>query len=76
MPRETRNVEDSTEYESQDNGLAEVAVRDITGVVRTVKFSLSERYDKDIYSQHPILSWLVAHAAREITRFSKLDLTD
>ena len=40
--------EDSTEYVSQDQGLAEVAVRDVQVVARTVKFDLSDLDNKDI----------------------------
>ena len=30
-------IDDTTEYESQDNGLAEMAVREVKGVARSVK---------------------------------------
>ena len=34
--------DDTTEYESQDNGLAEMAVREVKGVARSVRVALSE----------------------------------
>ena len=61
-------LEDTTEYDSQSNGLAEVAVREVKGVARSMKFALGELYHKDIGSKHPILPWLVAYAAGQITR--------
>ena len=60
--------DDTTEYESQDNGLAEMAVREVKGVARTVRVALSELYNKDISSKHPVLPWLASYAAGQITR--------
>ena len=60
--------EDSTEYEFPEDGLAVVAVREVSGVAQRVKFALSELCIKDIGSKHPILPWLMAYAAGQITR--------
>ena len=60
--------DDTTEYESQDNGLAEMAVREVKGVARSVRVALSELYKKDISSKHPVLPWLVSYTAGQITR--------
>ena len=60
-------IDDTTEYESHDNGLAGMAVREIKGVARSVRVALSELYKKDISSKHPVLPWLVSYAARQIT---------
>ena len=49
-------IDDTTEYESQDNGLAEMAVREVKGVARSVRVALSELYKKDISS---VLPWLL-----------------
>ena len=46
-------IDDPTEYESQDTGLAEVAVREVKGVARSVKISLSEPYKKDYQFEAP-----------------------
>ena len=61
-------IDDTTEYESQDNGLAEMAVREVKGVARSVRVALSELHEKDISSKHPVLPWLVSCAAGQITR--------
>ena len=61
-------IDDTTEYESQDNGLAEMAVREVKGVARSVRVALSELYEKDISSKHLVLPWLVSCAAGQITR--------
>ena len=61
-------IDDTTEYESQDNGLAEMAVREVKGAARSVRVALGELYKKDISSKHPVLPWLVSHAAGQITR--------
>ena len=71
MPRETGMTvinDDTTECESQDNGLAEMAVREVKGVARTVRVALSELYKKDISSKHPALPWIVSFAAGQISR--------
>ena len=46
-------IDVTTEYESQDNGLAEMAVREVKGVARSVRVALSELYKKDISSKAP-----------------------
>ena len=61
-------IDDATECELQDNGLADMEVREIKGVARSVRVALSELYKKDISSKHPVLPWLVSNAAGWITR--------
>ena len=61
-------IGDTTEYESQDNELAEMAVREVKGVARSVRVALSELYNKDISSKHLVLPWLVSYAAGQVTR--------
>ena len=58
-------IDDTTEYELQDNGLAEMAVREIKGVA--LGQSGGELWKKDISSKHPVLPWLVSNAAGQIT---------
>ena len=41
-------IDDTTECESQENGLAEMAVREVKGVGRSVRVALSELHKKDI----------------------------
>ena len=43
----TEFVGDSTENESQDNGLVEVTLRDTKGVVRTLEFALTSTMAMD-----------------------------
>ena len=61
-------IADTAEYESQDTGLAEMAVREVKDVARSVRVALSELFKKDISSKHPVLPWLVSYAAGKITR--------
>ena len=61
-------IDDTTEYKSQDNGLTEMAVREIKGVARSARVALSELYKKVISSKHLVLPWLVSYAAGQITR--------
>ena len=56
--RVRHGIDDTTEYEPQDNGLAEMAVREVKGVARSVRVALSELYKKDISSKLPVLLWL------------------
>ena len=53
-------IDDTTEYGSQDNGLAEVAVREVKGVGRSVRVAL--------LSELPVLPWLVSCAAGQISQ--------
>ena len=48
-------IDDTTEYDSKSNGLAEVAVREVNGVARSIRVTLSELYKKDISSEHPVV---------------------
>ena len=64
----TVSIDDTTEYESQDNALAEDTVREVKGMTRSIKITLSELHKKDISSKHPKMSWIVSNAANQITR--------
>ena len=61
-------IDDTIEYESQDNGLAQMPVCEVKGVARSVRVALGELYQEDIGSKHPVLPWLVAYAGGQITR--------
>jgi len=54
--------EDAIKGESQTNGLAEVGVKIIEGVVRTLKIDLEEKMQKEINTQSVTLAWLVEHS--------------
>ena len=59
---------DTTEYDSQSNGPAEMAIREVKGVARSIRVALGELYKTDVSSKHPVLPWLVSYAASQITR--------
>ncbi len=54
---------------SQSNGEIEQAVQKIEDQVRTMKSGLEERLGMAIPAKHPILTWLVEHAADVIRRY-------
>eukprot|EP00971_Amphidinium_carterae_P078310 1549134-Amphidinium_carterae.3 len=62
-------VEDAAD--SQENGLAEGAVRDVKAQARTLAYSVQEHHRVELqllHPRHPILAWLVMHAAGSISR--------
>jgi hypothetical protein len=48
-------VEESPAGDSQSNGLAENAVRELKGVARSLKFAVAACHDTEIHAKHPIL---------------------
>ena len=48
-------IDDTMECESQDIGLAEMAIREVKGVARSVRVAPGELHKKDIGSKHPVL---------------------
>ena len=62
-------VEHSKAKDSQTNGVAERAVQSIEGLVRTMKFALEKRLGVQISSSHPLMAWIVEHAAETLNRF-------
>ena len=61
--------EESPVGQSASNGTAERAVQQIEGQVRTVKLALEDRLQADIPSGHPVMAWLVSHAADLLGKF-------
>ena len=59
--------EHSVPYDPQTNGSAETGVRLVKGHVRTLKMGLERRLKRRIPPNHPILTWLVRHAADLLT---------
>ena len=55
--------------ESQSNGAAESAVCQLEDLVRTYKAALEDRINERIPSTHPLLAWMVEHAANVYNRF-------
>ena len=62
----TREV--SAVAESQSNGLAENVVRQVKGLVGTLRRSVEEMHGVTIGSSHPILPRIVRHAGAMLTR--------
>ena len=59
----------SKKGDSQSNGMAENAVQEIEGRVRTLKLHLEHRIGKRIPPHHPVLEWLIEWAAEVHNRF-------
>ena len=56
-------TEDSIKGESQTNGLAEVGVKIVEGMVRTLKIAVETRIGETLASDSILLAWLTEHAA-------------
>ena len=54
--------------ESQSNGRAERAVQDLVNHVRVLKLALEANIKARLPSEHPIMAWLVEHAAYLLNR--------
>ena len=61
--------EESKVYDSQSNGVAERAVQSVESITRTHKFALEKRIGMKIPSVHPIMTWLIEHAADMLNKF-------
>ena len=55
--------ENSPGYDPQSNGLAEAAVKSVTAHARTLYLGLQTRIGKLIPLEHPVVAWLLRHAA-------------
>ena len=56
-------VEGSAEYDPQSNGAAQTAVRLVKGQARGLKVGLENDIKSHIRVGHPVIIWLVRHAA-------------
>ena len=54
--------------ESQSNGLAESAMKELIDQVRTLKMSLEYKLKSRLPNNHAVMAWLVEHAAYMINR--------
>ena len=54
-------------YDSKSNGDVENAIRNVQGLMRTMKFGLERRLNKQIPYGHALLSWLAEHVAWTLT---------
>ena len=48
---------------SQSNGVVERGIQSVQGQVRTMKSALENRWNISFPDEHPVLTWLVEHAA-------------
>ena len=58
------------EYDPQANGNAEVGVKLLKGHLRTPSSSLEEQIGYKVPVKHPVVAWIVRHAANLITECS------
>ena len=66
---EQATPEASAVGESQSNGKAESAVGQLEDLVRTYKAALEDRIGERVPSTHPVIHWIVEHAASVYNRF-------
>ena len=60
-------------YDPASNGAAESACKSVGGRLRTMKLDLEARIKQKIPADHPIMGWLVEHAAWIITVSKQMD---
>ena len=60
-------AENSPEYDPQSNGSAEVGVKLVKGMVRTMRSGLERELGFRVPARHPLVSWIVRHAANTLT---------
>ena len=54
-------------YDSQANGKVEAAVKSVRGMTRTLQVALEDQLQSKIPTTHPVMHWLVSHAADVLT---------
>ena len=64
-------LEESRVGEHQSNGEVENAIRSIQSRIRTMRLALHSRYQAKIGIEHPIMPWLIHHAAL-LTNFCRV----
>ena len=62
--------EKSAVGESQSNSRAERAVQQIEDLVRTYKSAAESRMGTKLPSNHPLIHWIVEHAARTCNKYA------
>ena len=67
--KDSRDImpEESPVKDSQSNGAAENAVREVQGMIRTYKDHVESKCDWEIPADHPLVPWTILHAGRAIT---------
>ena len=59
--------ENAPEYDPQANGNAEVGVKLVKGMVRTMRPGLERELGFRVPARHPLITWLLQHAANTLT---------
>ena len=59
------------EYDPQSNGSAEVGVKLVKGLFRTLRSDLESKIGHRVPVRHPLISWMIRHAADLVTWCSK-----
>ena len=59
--------ENSPEYDPLANGNAEVGVKLVKGMVRTMRSGLERELGFRVHARHPLIAWLVRHVANTLT---------
>ena len=62
-------IENSPKGESQSNGLPEAAVRELSGMIRTLKDSIETKTGEKIEKKSAMMAWIVEHSGNMITRY-------
>ena len=55
--------------DSQSNGIAERAIQEHEGMVRTMNLALERRLGEEVLATRAIMHWLVEHAAMILNRY-------
>ena len=64
---EQASFENPPTYDPRSNGSVENAVKAVKGMLRTLKSGLEERMERKVPDDHPVMTWLVEHAAWILT---------
>ena len=62
-------LENSPPGDSRANGLAERAVKELSGQVRALRAGLQARLEVALKGNHPVTTWLVQHAADCLSKY-------
>ena len=68
-PVQTAAPELTQPGESQSNGIAERAIRQVADLFRTIKTSFESRVGARVTMAHPLTKWIVEHAAFLLTKY-------